>query len=940
VNDEVAARFEADIDDALAEGELDRAEALATHYGSAAGHDPADGDPARSPRFRSAYLAAQVALAAGRLQQALDRLSPLLGVIGQLPREMAGRVRLIAAEALARQRRHAQAAEILHQVPAALLDKKPLLQLRALRIRLWLGEVAHRGEELVACASRLEAESDTANLSLLLCEEGRAWEAAGDLARAEACWQRADRLSRPLGADPIRADVLLQLARLDHLRGHLASALDRYETARSYISSGPQALELELRRLLVRLDLNQWDEARQAFNRLLPRPSLEELPEEIRLLAGMISALVSDTAPADLSDEAQAYRAAGRGDMEGARQLYRRALGAAPSPERQARLALALGLLAATQANPAEADSWLRRAEKLARERDLPEVLGRALQARGELAAVGEGDEDKARQLFEDAVKISEVQAVLFTHRLDAIAYRQQRGSVLRYLLRAACRRGDAASVFRYQELERGRLLLDLWQADAPRSGPAQCFERPELAALEREIIAGESELSLRGQGGEQGPERRAALLRVEEMRLRRDRLLEDYLRDRSRRGSAVLPVLPDLADLERVLSPRTLYLAPVLVDDELYLLAASRDRPARLVRGLGSANAFLEAVAEWRGCLNSQLARYEKGLPLGRHERVELDRQLEALAQGPFGDALAEVLGQHPLRVNRLVWVPAGPLHGLPLHALRRRGRYLVQDFDVVWAFSGAQVVHQARTRRQTRGRFRPAVVVTETPAVLPDAAREGQGVAASFWWRRTLHGAAATRTALTRQLRRARVVHFACHAHFDSAHPLAACVGLPSGEKLRAPEWLQEPVAGLPLVTLSACRSAEVAPLVGSEVFGLVTALLGGGVRAVLAGLWPVADRPARALMWRFYRARLTADLGTAVAEAQRQSLSEAGASPLFWAAFALFGDAAALPGPGRGWRWLARWRQRRHLRRCAALAPALDAVHSPAMAGNGDR
>jgi tetratricopeptide (TPR) repeat protein len=929
VKDQVALRLEADIDEALGAGEVDRAEALAVHYCSAAAQDPVDNDPALSPRFRSAYLAGQVALAAGRLQQALDRLAPLLGVLGRLPAEMAGRVRLFAAEALARQSRHAEAAELLNQLPPALLDGQPLLHLRALRIRLWLGEVAHLGAELMACASRLKAKGDTANLALLLCEEGRAWEAAGDMTRAEACWQRADRLSEPLGPDPIRADILLQLARLDHLRGHLASALDRYETARSYIPSGPQALELELRRFLVRLDLNQWDEARAALSHLLPRKTMEELPEEIRPLAGLLLALVLDTASAELSDEVQAYQAAGRGNVEAARQLYRRALAAAPSPERQARLALALGLLAATQADPAEADPWLRRAEDLAREHDLPEVHGRALQARGELAADREGNDDEARRLFEDAVKISEVQGALFTHRLDAIAYRQQRGSVLRYLLRAACRRGDAAGVFRYQELERGRLLLDLWQADAPRSGPAEFFQHPEVADLEKEIAASETELSLRGAGPEEGPQRRAALTRLEEMRLHRDRLLEEYLRDRSRRGSAALPALPELADLERVLPPGTLYLAPILVDEEIYLLAASRDRPARVVRGSGSPKAFLEAAARWRGCLNSQVARYEKGLPLGRHERAEMDGCLDDLGRGPFGDALTQVLGQHSLRVDRLLWVPAGPFHGLPFHALRRRGRYLVQDFEVVWAFSGAQVVYQARTRRQTRGRFRPAVVVTETPAVLPEAGREGQGVAASFLWRRTLHGAAATRAALSRQLRRARVVHFACHAHFDSAHPLAACVGLPSGEKVRAPEWLQEPVAGLPLVTLSACRSAEVAPLVGSEVFGLATGLLAGGVRAVLAGLWPVADRPARALMWRFYRARLTADLGTALAEAQRQSLGEPGASPLFWAAFALFGDAAALPGPGRGWRWLARWRQRRHRHRCACLAQPSEGV-----------
>ena len=73
--------------------------------------------------------------------------------------------------------------------------------------------------------------------------------------------------------------------------------------------------------------------------------------------------------------------------------------------------------------------------------------------------------------------------------------------------------------------------------------------------------------------------------------------------------------------------------------------------------------------------------------------------------------------------------------------------------------------------------------------------------------------------------------------------------------------------------------------------------------------------ADREALGLMWRFYRERLTSDLGTALARAQRAALTAGDGSPLFWAAFALFGDAAALPAPGPLWRWLARWRRERH-------------------------
>jgi tetratricopeptide (TPR) repeat protein len=915
VDSDLVNRLEAAIDQALACGRIDQAEALAMNYCRRASQDNTDGEPVRSPRFRSAYLAAQVALAAGRLRQALECLTPLLAVAGRLPSELAARLRLFAAEALARLRSHSEARELLNQVPASLLRQQPLLHLRALRIRLWLGEVANLAADLDRCTRSLEQQGETANLALLVCEEGRAWDTAHDLARAEQCWQRAERLSQSLGADPIRADVLLQLGRLGHLRGHLASALNRFDAALNCSPSAPQRLELRLRRLLVRLDMNQWEPARAEADQLLRDTPPEQLPEEVQPLAGMVRALLFSAEAADFSDELHAYQAAARGDAAAARDLYQRALAASPSPQRQARLALALGLLATDTGDPQEADSWLRRAEELARTLDLPEVLGRTLQARGQLVAESGGDEEHARRLFEEAVLIAETQAGQFSHGVDAAAYRQKGATVLRHLLRAACRRGDAASVFRYQELERGRLLLDLWRAAAGPSQRAALFDRADLTDLEGQIAAClQRPVDNPGSGEEK--EQRRTPRRLEELQLERDRLLEEYLRDRSRRASAALPELPELTDLQRALPPGTLYLAPTVVDDEaLYLLAVSREGPPRVLCSEGSAAGCLDALAQWRGCLTTQLARYQRGFPLGPAERAELDDRLADLHRGPLGDVLSQALDQHRSPGQRLVWVPDGPLHGLPLHALRHRGRYLIEDLEVVGAFSGALVVYQARTRRQTRGRFRPAVVVTEVPAVLPEAAREGQAVAASFLWSRTLHGGAATRAALRRWLARARVVHFACHAHFDSEHPLAAAVGLPSGELLRALEWLDEPVAGLPLVTLSACRSAEVAPLLGREAFGLVTGLLGGGVRAVLAGLWPVADREALPLMGHFYRFRLTHDLATALALAQRAALNEAGGSPLFWAAFALFGDAAALPAPARWWRWLARRRQRRH-------------------------
>ncbi len=909
------ARLEAEIDEALAGLDFDRAERAAAQYLGVAGAEAPDGRPAHSAPFRARYLAAQVALASGKLARTTELLEPLLPLAGGLPPALARRLWLLSAEALTRQGQHDAGRAHLTQAErlGSGADGHPSQWARELCIRLWLGHVASLSDELVRCASVLEREKDLANAVLLACEEGRAWFEHGDAGRAVECLRHAEQQGRGLGRDPLRAEVLLQLGRAEHLRGRQQAALDCYAEATTFARPGGwQRPEARLRRLLVLLDLNQWPQARAGFADLAREHPLAELPEELRGLAAAVSGLLSDDPSALADEELQAYRLAKRGDREAARALYRRAVEKAGSPERRARLALAVGLLAWGAGDADEAQRYLERAETLATEWDLPEVLWRALQTRGRMAAEEDGDDARARDYFERAVGLFEQQAAGLRQPMARSSYRQLGAGVLELLLASACRRGEPAKVFHYQELQRGRLLLELWRSEARGHGRAPLGDSPRLAELERELTEVEERLARHDAESVErdGAGRRSLLRQRQELLRQRDRLLDDFLGDVGRHGTAAVPLLPDLARLQQTLPVGTVYAAPAVAGEELFLLVARRS--GSQVVSVGAAAAVGKQVEAFRQRLAAGLQAYTV---TGRLGRRDLDESLAELGDGPLGAALAGALSPG----ERLLWVPDGPLHGLPVHALRRAGRYLIERNEVVQAFGGSLWVHQARTRVPWRRRLGPALVVAESPAVLAQAPREAEGVAATFWRSRSLHGPAGNRDELRRRLPRAGAVHFACHAYFDAAHPLAACVGLPSGESWRALDWLDEPVAGLPLVTLSACRSAEVAPLVGREVFGLATGLLAAGVRAVLAGLWPVPDDAQTvALMWRFYRHRLTNDLGRALALAQRDALAAPDASPLAWAVFGLFGDAAALPAPGFWRRWWQRWRQRRHARR----------------------
>jgi hypothetical protein len=507
-----------------------------------------------------------------------------------------------------------------------------------------LGDLAHVEGQLSACGAALESDGDRANRALLLCEEGCARESDGDLDAAERCWLRAERLSPSTGVVSVRAVVLMHLGRLDHLRGRLPSAMGRYDQALAAAGDWPHALEVRLRRLLVLLDAGQWQQARLLAQELLAGP-LEQLPEEVRPLAAQVRALLHGEAPPGPGDEQLAYAAAARGDAAAARRLYLEALAGERSPERQARLALALGLLALGQAGRADADSWLRRAEALARDWDLPHILWRALDGRGRVAAELVGDEAGAERLWAGAAVVCEAQAQKFDHGCDAAFYGRQSG-VLRRLLRAACRRDDPAQVFHFQELDRGRLLLDLWRG-AGRPELRDFFTRSEVADLERQVAVCEKELEQLAASDEGSRRRQELLARGAELRVRLDGLRQKFLRSRSRRPGSALPALPTLAELQRCLVPGALYLAPALMDEELYLLAATRGAPARVFRARGSAAALPAALASLRGCLDGQLARYRAGLPLGTAQRADLDGLLGTLGDGPLGDVLSQAMGE-----------------------------------------------------------------------------------------------------------------------------------------------------------------------------------------------------------------------------------------------------------------------------------------------------
>ncbi len=121
-----------------------------------------------------------------------------------------------------------------------------------------------------------------------------------------------------------------------------------------------------------------------------------------------------------------------------------------------------------------------------------------------------------------------------------------------------------------------------------------------------------------------------------------------------------------------------------------------------------------------------------------------------------------------------------------------------------------------------------------------------------------------------------RVPLVHIASHFAFQPGNETNSFLLLGDGQRLSLAQLksAQNLFGGVELLTLSACDTATGgAGTDGREVEGFAVLAQRQGAKAVIASLWPVADRSTRLLMQHFYQLR-NAQAGTPKAEALRQA------------------------------------------------------------------
>lgn len=160
-----------------------------------------------------------------------------------------------------------------------------------------------------------------------------------------------------------------------------------------------------------------------------------------------------------------------------------------------------------------------------------------------------------------------------------------------------------------------------------------------------------------------------------------------------------------------------------------------------------------------------------------------------------------------------------------------------------------------------------------------------------------------ASRKTAMSAELSKYRIIHFATHGVLDLDHPeLSGIVlsmvdeeGQPQDGYLRLHEIYN---LNLPaeLVVLSACQTGIGKQIKGEGLIALTRGFMYAGAKSVVASLWKVDDTATSALMADFYNQMFTNKLKPAAALRAAQinlKKQKRWQSPYYWAGFYLQGE-----------------------------------------------
>jgi len=578
-----------------------------------------------------------------------------------------------------------------------------------------------------------------------------------------------------------------------------------------------------------------------------------------------------------------------------------------------ARTSWVLARIAATDGRLADAEALLDRAARRLPARFQQDLAWQIEFARADVAERSGDVEDAVRSLLSGIAIVEDVRGGVLAHRHRA-RYVEDKESLYRTCVSLLLSLGRAEEAFAIAERGRARAFLDILAGGGrDLEGADSPVEAPDARAARRRVetlLSRWDELGDDGVSAEEEDAAGALAGLLDEAYGEYERAALPLLRA-ARAGSAATA---DVASIRRALSPDEALLDFFFARDGLVLFVVTRDG-LRAYR-LGTARAALADQV--------RIARALLEDPTSPRDRV--DRLLAGLGDVLLGPPLADGALEG---ARLLLVVPHGPLHWVPFAALAppRPGENppprVVDRFDTAILPSASLLLLDRAPSASRDSRASAASRASGTPPapsgpllVLGGSARPGRPALpfAEEEARRIakgaerhgevvlLAGSRADETAWKRACARAGRIHVAAHGRASRGNPLFSALAMLPGSAddglLEVHEVLRLRL-GADLAVLSGCETGRASGYAGElppgeEMIGLAPSFLAAGVPAVIATLWPVADRAAADFMVEVHGNLLGLDPARALSRAQRRWAKgeNARSHPFYWASPVLFG------------------------------------------------
>ncbi|WP_298509180.1 CHAT domain-containing tetratricopeptide repeat protein [uncultured Kordia sp.] len=245
----------------------------------------------------------------------------------------------------------------------------------------------------------------------------------------------------------------------------------------------------------------------------------------------------------------------------------------------------------------------------------------------------------------------------------------------------------------------------------------------------------------------------------------------------------------------------------------------------------------------------------------------------------------------------KRITIIPDGILQYIPFEALRTPAhQYLIENTQIHYNYSLSSAA-QSQQNKMSSGKSFIAIAPTkfkdEQYATLTTSSAELEKLASIFGANHFQYEN-ATKVRFTEAYGNYKIVHLSTHGGLENTIPWLAFYD----EKITLDE-LYFTKNQSELVVLSACKTSDGELKKGEGVMSLARGFFNAGAKSVISSLWDINEKASNEIIQEFYKNIIAGDTKSKALQKAKltyiqnnENTSEA--SPYYWSAFTLTGDA----------------------------------------------